>query len=150
MTETFPIIPATGKMFAGLIPLALILFFVAGVIFYLFYAPRHVRFEVSPGQLRIRGDIYGRTIPLAELELGAARTVSLNDESELRPSRRSNGTRLPGYSAGWFRLTNGSKALLFVTDRQHVIVVPNTQGWLLLMSVADSTRFLEALQQAAR
>lgn len=136
-------------MFAILVPLVLVLLLGAGILFYMFYAPRHVRFEVSRGKLQIRGDIYGRTIPLTELDLNRARTANLILEPELRPKYRTNGTGLPGYSAGWFRLANGSKALLFVTNREHVIVVPDTKGWLLLMSVADGTRFLSALQQAA-
>jgi hypothetical protein len=148
MSEVFPMIPASGRVFGALIPLALVFLFIGALLIYLFYAPRHVRFEVSRGLLRIRGDVYGRAIPLGDLDLGAARTVDLNDGSDLRPARRTNGIGLPGYSSGWFRLANGTKALLFVTDRRCVTVIPNAQGWLLMVSVADSGRFLQALQAA--
>ncbi len=148
MNEVFPIISASGKVFGALIPLALVFLFLGALFIYLFYAPRHVRFEVSQGRLRIRGDVYGRAIPLGDLDLGAARTVDLNDGSDLRPAWRTNGVGLPGYSSGWFRLANGAKALLFVTDRRRVTVIPDAQGWLLMVSVADSGRFLQALQAA--
>jgi Bacterial PH domain len=150
MVETFPMVPATGRAYALSIPIALVALIVVGLAVYLSWSPRHVQFEVSPGKLRIRGDIYGRTIPLADLELANARIVDLGQEPEFRPARRTNGTGLPGYSAGWFKLAGGAKALLFLTERSHVTVIPNSRGWLLLLSVADGPRFLDALRNAAR
>lgn len=149
MVETFPMVPATGRAYALAIPVALVAVVVLVLAAYLAWSPRHVQFEVSPGKLRIRGDIYGRTIPLSELELAEARIVDLNQEPDLRPTARTNGTGLPGYSAGWFRLAGGAKALLFLTERTHVAVIPDSRGWLLLLSVADGSRFLDALRRDA-
>ena len=36
--------------------------------------------------------------------------------AQLRPGLRTMGTGLPGYRAGWFRLRNGEKALLYLTE----------------------------------
>lgn len=149
MTETFPIIPATGRAFVILVPLAAIFVLIAALLFYIAWSPRHVRFEVSRGTLRIRGDIYGRKIPLSDLELAGARVVDLSTDKSLRPMAKTNGTGLPGYKAGWFMLADGSKALLFVTDRKQVVAVPDRKGWLLMMSVSNPSRFLDALRQAA-
>ncbi len=150
MVETFRMVPAAGRAYALSIPIALLAVFIMALAVYLTWAPRHVHFEVSPGKLRIRGDIYGRTIPVSELDLAQARIVDLTQEPDLRPRRRTNGTGLPGYSAGWFRLAGGAKALLFLTEKQHVAVIPDNRGWLLLLSVADGPRFLDALRNAAR
>lgn len=149
MSETFPIIPATGRVFVILVPIAAILVLLAALLFYMAYSPRHVQFVVSPGELHIRGDLYARKIPLSELDLTKARTLDLTVEGDLKPMARTNGTGLPGYSAGWFMLANGSKALLFVTARKEVVAVPDHQGWLLMMSVRDPKQFLNALRQAA-
>lgn len=148
MSETFPIIPATSRAFFILIPLAAVFVLIAALLFYIAWSPRHVRFEVSQGTLRIRGDIYGRRIPLSELDLARARAVDLTADENLRPMAKTNGTGLPGYSAGWFRLADGSKALLFVTSRKQVVVVPDKKGWLLMMSLPDPTRFIAVLRQA--
>lgn len=150
MSETFPMVPATSRGLIVVIPVAVVLAIVAGVLIYALYSPRHVRFDVSPGQLRIRGDIYGRTIPLSELDLAQARVVDLTADENPHPMARTNGTGLPGYKAGWFRLADGFKGLLFVTNRKKVVAVPDRKGWLLLLSVQDPNRFLGALRHSER
>jgi len=115
---------------------------------YLLLAPRLVRFEVSPEGLRIWGDLfYGRTIPRTELMLDLARVLDLTSTTDYKPVRRTNGTGMPGYSAGWFRLQNGEKALVFVGDRTRVAMIPVKEGYSLLLSVPDTDRFLAALRR---
>jgi hypothetical protein len=91
-------------------------------------APRLIRYEVSPNQLRIRGD-NGRTLAISDLRLEEAQSVDLTP-------LRTNGAGLPGYKAGWFRTASGRKALVFVRS-------------LLLLSPADPAAFLQSLQSAA-
>ena len=64
---------------------------------------------------------------------------------ELLPARRTMGTGLPGYQSGWFRLKNGEKALLYLTDRTKAVYVPTTEGYGLLLSPDDPDGFLGAL-----
>ncbi len=52
--------------------------------------------------------------------LEEAKQVDLSGDSEYRLRTRTNGTGLPGYQAGWFKLQNGEKALVFVTDLQWI------------------------------
>ena len=54
---------------------------------------------------------------------------------------------MPGYNAGWFRLKNGSKALLALTDRSSVVYIPTTEDYSILLSVADPEAFLAAARQ---
>jgi hypothetical protein len=111
MTEVFPIGPATngpvitfgiaalvllGFLYlaagAPVIVFGIIASVVVALLFFLgtsIYAPRHVRLELPPEGLAIRGDLYGR---------------------------------------GWFRLANGDKALIFVTDKRCVVYLPNSGG----------------------
>lgn len=149
MTETFPMVPAASRSLVVVIPAAVVLGLIAGLLIYSLYSPRHVRFEISQGVLRIRGDVYGRRIPLSDLDLAQARVVDLTTDENLRPMAKTNGTGLPGYKAGWFMLADGSKALLFVTSRKQVVVAPDKKGWLLMMSVSNPSGFLDALRQAA-
>jgi hypothetical protein len=55
------------------------------------------------------------------------------------------GTGLPGYQAGWFRLRNGDRALLYLTDRSKAVYVPTTEGYGVLLSPAEPEQFLAAL-----
>lgn len=56
------------------------------------------------------------------------------------------GTGLPGYQSGWFRLANGERALLYLTDRSKAVHVPTTLGYSLLLSPDDPDAFLSALK----
>jgi hypothetical protein len=101
-------------------------------------------FELSSDGLRISGDLYGRFIPLTQLAPRAAQRVSIASGG-LRPTMRMMGTALPGYRSGWFRLANGTKGLLYVTDPKRVVHVPTTAGYSILLSVADADAFVARL-----
>lgn len=113
------------------------------------YASRHVKFEVSPAGLAIRGDLYGRRLPAPSLLREKAGVVDLAESPDYRPVWRTNGAGLPGYGSGWFRLGNGDKALIFVTDKRRVVYLPTREGYSLLLSVQEPEKFLEALRQMA-
>jgi hypothetical protein len=90
--------------------------------------------------------LYGRTIPGRELIAEQARVLDLTKDTDYALARRTNGTGLPGYKAGWFRLRNGEKALVFVTDPKSVAYVPTRAGYSILVSVAEPARLLEAVR----
>lgn len=110
------------------------------------YASRRVRFEVSPEGLAIRGDLYGRRIPADSLLREQAKAVDLTLEQGCRPVARTNGAGFPGYGSGWFRLGDGNQALIFVTDKRRVVYLPTRAGYIVLLSVAEPAKFLEALR----
>ncbi|WP_419934321.1 PH domain-containing protein [Candidatus Palauibacter sp.] len=147
--QTFPIPPASGRGIIWFFVIVIVL--LIGVTLMLGWAAwstRHSRAEVSPDGLKLVGDLWGRTIPLDHLELDDARIVDLRGEPDLVPRRRTAGTALGGYSSGWFRLRNGEKSLLYLTDRRRVVYIPTRDGYSLLLSQSDPRRFLEALQDA--
>ena len=169
MIEVFPIVPATnGPMITLVIASLLLLGFlylaagapvivfwiiaavVAALLFFLgafVYASRHVRFELSPEGLAIRGDLYGRRLPAASLLRPQARVVDLTVDQDCRLVARTNGVGFPGYGSGWFQLANGEKALIFVTDKRRVVYLPTREGYALLLSMAEPQQFLAALRQ---
>lgn len=147
--ETFPIAPITGRA-VWLVPLASVclVLLVIGLVGATLLGTRGARFDVSPEGLRLRGDFYGRMIPIDALRVpgASARRVDFRESPELAPRRRTMGTGLPGYQAGWFRLRNGESALLYLTDRSRAVYVPTTAGYGLLLSPVDPDRFLAALR----
>ena len=145
MREVFPIVPDPAT--TVLVSLALLLP-VLLILLYLVLAPKLVRFEVSPEGLHIRGELYGRRIPAGELMLDQARAVDLRTDTARRLARRTNGVGLPGYRSGWFRLANGEKALVFVTDQSRVVYLPTRQGYAVLLSVERPEEFLNRLRLA--
>lgn len=127
--------------------LVLTIALVGGALAYTLAGSRHARFEVSPAGLRLRGDLYGRLIPATALRTEAARAVDLRAEAALQPVSRTGGTAVPGYRAGWFRLRNGERALLYLTDPTRVAYVPTRAGYSVLLSVADPAALLASLRR---
>lgn len=147
MTESFVIAPAGPRPLWLLVPVGIILLLVFAMLLLSLRGGTSARFDVSPAGLRLRGDLYGRLVPASVLRTAEARRVNPADEPGLRPRFRTLGTGLPGYQAGWFRLGNGEKALVYLTDPMRAVYIPTNAGYSVLVSPADPGRFLAALKQ---
>ncbi|OLE57099.1 MAG: hypothetical protein AUI36_14970, partial [Cyanobacteria bacterium 13_1_40CM_2_61_4] len=115
--NVFPIAPAESRYLWLLIPVVVILLGAVGLLATSLRGAHASRFAIGADGLRLEGDLYGRVVPKSQLRVDLARRVDLGREEQLRPKWRRIGTALPGYQAGWFRLRNGEKALLYLTDR---------------------------------
>lgn len=147
-TQVFQIAPAASKaMWALALVPGTILVLVFALLAASVIGSRSATFEVSREGLRLRGDLYGRLIPASALRSDQARRVDLEATPELTPGLRTMGTGLPGYQSGWFRLRNGDRALLYLTDRSRAVYVPTTNGYGVLLSPSDPEAFLRALKQ---
>jgi hypothetical protein len=149
--ESFSIAPAATRAL-WFVPLlvAVILVPVLALVGGTLIGARAARFEVSPAGLALHGDWYGRTVPSGQIRGQDAKRVDFATDPDLAPKWRTMGTGLPGYQAGWFRLKNGEKALLYLTDRSRAVYVPTTAGYSLLLSPADPERFLSAVRAIGR
>lgn len=148
--QVFTIAPASLKRLWVLAPIIVVLALVGALLAVSLLGSRGARFEVSEAGLRIHGDFYGRVVPAHAMRVADARRVDLAATRDLQPRLRTLGTGLPGYQSGWFRLRNGEKALLYLTDRGKAVYVPTTEGYSLLVSPADPDGFLSALRGVAR
>ncbi|HTE46074.1 MAG TPA: PH domain-containing protein [Gemmatimonadaceae bacterium] len=147
MPQVFHIAPGVVRSGLLMIPAALIVLVLGLSGFALFKTlsgARSATFELSADGLRIKGDLYGRFIPLKDLVPSEAKRVTIT-EGPLRPTMRTAGTALPGYRSGWFRLANGTKGLLYATDPTRIVHVPTTAGYSLLLSVAETDAFVERM-----
>ena len=147
--DTFTIVPAPSRAFIAIAILGALLLALLGLFAYIAHSSRSARFEVGEEALRIRGALYGRSIPMDRIVVEEVRAVDLNEERRLQPTLRTNGVGLPGYSAGWFRLNEGGRALLFVTDRSRVVHIPTRDGYSVMLSVDRPDAFVASLQRAA-
>lgn len=114
-----------------------------------FDGSRRVTFMIGDGRLAVRGEVFGETIALTDLDPARARAVDLSTDPALGLKWRLLGTALPGYQAGEFSLRNGETALVFVGDRRRVLYLPRRSGPALLLGVADPEG-LKALLVRAR
>lgn len=120
---------------------------ILAVIIFLGVSIRKTRFEISGKGLRIRGDMWGRTLTWSDLDVAKARIVSFEAEPGLKPKWKTCGTGLPGYAAGWFRLYDKSKALIFLSDKKEAVCVPTRKDFVLLLSAENNSALLKALKE---
>ncbi|EHJ48584.1 hypothetical protein DFW101_2580 [Solidesulfovibrio carbinoliphilus subsp. oakridgensis] len=102
------------------------------------------------GTLVVKGGLYGREIPLADVDADAAVRLDLGQAGPKSLKWRTNGLGLPGLAAGWYRLSDGEKALVFVTDKGRAVYVPTRQGFAVVVSPDDPARFLDALRREGK
>lgn len=145
--QEFVIAPPGARPLWVLIPLSIVLLVVVGGLAVSLVGSRTTHFDITASDLRIRGDWYARTIPLEALRTAEARRVDFDADPDLRPRWRTWGTGLPGYQAGWFRLANNTKALVYLTDRSRAVYIPTAEGYDLLLSPAEPEAFLVALKK---
>ena len=95
--------------------------------------------------MHIIGGIYGRFVSKDSIIKENARISNLNVEKEYQPRIGTNGTGLPGYSEGWFKLKNGERALLFVTDRSRVVYMSTKEDFSVLLSTSQPEELLKSM-----
>ena len=147
MERIYGIIPSSSGPILFMAIIALVLILIIGLLAFIGYSSKNVRFEVSDEGLRISRSIYGRFIPREEIVAAGVRVFDLNTESDYQPKRRTNGAGLPGYAEGWFKLQNKEKALLFLTDRSSVVYIPTTKDYSVLLSVREADEFAELIKR---
>ena len=118
---------------------------VSALLVWLCARSRGVVFELSDDALRIKGDLYGRTIPLASLRPDEARLIDIKAGPDRLRLLRTNGVGLPGYSSGWHRGPGRASCLAFITERTRVVQIPTALGYTLLLSPAAPESFLRAI-----
>lgn len=146
--DIFAIIPATQRWGWLWLLFGAVLALVIGVIIagiYSIWAANHATVSLEAKGLRIRGGFYSRTVPLEALHPEQAKMIDFASSPELAPVARRNGIGLPGLQAGWFRLRNNEKALIFVTDPSQVVYLPTSKGYSLLFSLKRPQAFIDKL-----
>ncbi|GIU20990.1 hypothetical protein TUM4644_11460 [Shewanella colwelliana] len=122
---------------------------VLGLLSWVFFKAHDANIRVTPTSMTVDIPLYRTELPLESLLISQARIVSLDDADAPQLSYRSNGVGLPGYRLGWFKLkdtiANSDRALLSVTNSNHVLVLPTTEGYLLILSVERAESLLALL-----
>ena len=99
--------------------------------------------------LIIKSAFYGRKIPLGNILIDGIKAISLDHDTDYDLSFRTNGTALSQFKSGWFRLKNHEKALVFITDKNSVVLIP-TKDYLLLFSMDNIDEFINKIKALKR
>lgn len=112
-------------------------------------AMRRQHARIESGMLVLHTSFYRQHIALGELDLAAARVLSLDEHREWRPLLKTNGFALPGFHSGHFRLRNFKKAFCALAGNGRVVLIPRRNRSVLLLAFRQPEQALEQLQQAA-
>lgn len=137
--------PQRARVVRDVIVIAAIL--AAAVVAHSLWARNSMRVELSDATLVVRGDLLGPSLPLHQLDVGAARVVDPQQDPHARIAGTVFGGGLAGYRSGWFRLADGTRAQVFVRQGQPAVLLPTQQGYSMLVSVPDPDAFLARLRK---
>lgn len=101
--------------------------------------------RLGPDGLKIRVSFVNKTWALASMDRAGAKLVNLENSKDLRPKWKLWGAAMPGLSSGIFKLHNGEKAHVYITDKTQVVYIPTGSGPILL-SLQRPKDFIAALQ----
>ncbi len=141
------VVVANGAEWEAALVISLTFVFVVLLFVVTFRGSRGATFEVSSEGLRIRGDLWGRTIPLKSLDLANAQVLDLEKSPDYRTTWKTCGSNYPGYKSGWFHLKKGGKALVYLTDETKVAYIPTHEGYSLMLSTSNPQRLIDALKR---
>jgi hypothetical protein len=127
-----------------LLTVLFLLIFIAciGVMYYM----KNTTIHITNGFLTIKAFFYGKSIPLDNINVNGIRKLNLYHDDEYNIKIRSNGIGLPNYYTGWMKLNNGNKALVYLTDRKKVILIP-TKEYDILFSTDDFDGIKDTLNE---
>ena len=125
--------------------LVLITVFVLIVVFSgIVYFSEKPSVDIGNGFLTIKSLFYGKSIPIGEINVDGIKQLNLNNDRGYNIKIRTNGIGLPNYYVGWMKLNNGNKALVYLTDKTNVVLIP-TSDYDVLISTDDFTGITETL-----
>jgi hypothetical protein len=110
---------------------------------------KNTTLTLTESEVIIKSAFYGRKIPLENIMVDGIKKISLDEDTEYSLSIRTNGTALPQFKSGWFRLKNREKALIFITDKNNVVLIP-TKDYLLLFSMNNIDEFISKINALKR
>ena len=144
--------PKGGTGFVPIFMIALILVITIPLIiltFGIMSSIKNTTLTLTEKELIIKSTFYGRKIPLENIMIDEIKAISLDGDTDYNLSIRTNGTALPQFKSGWFRLKDREKALVFITDKNSVVLIP-TKDYLLLFSMDNIDEFINKINALKR
>ncbi|MCL2381143.1 MAG: PH domain-containing protein [Treponema sp.] len=128
--------------FGGLIIVLTVLVVVVSVAYLLV---RTTSVTVDGDKLAIRSLLYGREVPLSSVNADGIRMIDFTEDRDYRIVLRTNGIGFLNIRIGWMRLRNGERALVFLTSRKNIVLIP-TDDFLVMYNSSDVDNLLNALR----
>jgi Bacterial PH domain len=106
---------------------------------------RNPQAKLGSDGLSLKVSFIDKRWALSDIDRANAKLINLDTKSELSPKWKLWGAAMPGLSSGLFKLRDGRKAHIYITDRNKVVYLP-TQSGPVLLSLEHPRDFLDTLQ----
>jgi len=137
------------KGFLNFLPIIIfivIIMVLIGLIIGFIFSMKHTSISIKNNDVIIKSFLYGRTIPISDILIDEIRTINLNQNNDYNVSIRTNGIGLPNLLLGWMKLKNGKKALIYLTDKENVLLLP-TKDFTVLFSMQGTDEFIKKINE---
>ena len=110
---------------------------------------RNTTLALTENELIIKSLFYGRKVPIENIFIDEIKQIDLDVNTEYAATLRLNGIFVPQFRSGWMRLKNKEKALVFITDKNNVVLIP-TKEYLILFSMSNIDEFINKITMSTR
>ena len=132
------------KSILSLIPILIIMLVLLGLFIGIIFAIKNTSISINEKDIVIKSFLYGRKISINDVLLNEVQSINLKQNDEYNVILRTNGIGLPNFLSGWMRLKNGKKALVFLTNRENVLLMP-TKDFIVLFSMEKTEEIITKL-----
>jgi hypothetical protein len=113
------------------------------------YSPGPPSYTLTSESLTIHDRFYPVTLQASGVDISGVRIIDLDQNTEWRPTRRTNGFANPHYQSGWFQVANGRKVRLYRAGSSRMVLLPpKGDGVPVLYQAADPDEFVHQLRVA--
>ena len=134
------------KNLLGLLPVFIVFLIILGLLIGIIFSIKNTSITIKDNEIIVRSFIYGRKISLDDVLVNEIQAINLKQNTEYNISIRTNGIGLPNFYSGWMRLNNGKRALVFLTNRENVLMIP-TKDFVVLFSMERAEEFINSINR---
>ena len=140
------IIQPKGSVYILPVVIILIILAALGLMAGIFSSIKNTGISIKDREVVIKSFPYGRKIPIENILVNELEKIDLNQNKEYNISVRTNGVGLPNFHSGWMRLKNKEKALVFLTNKENVLLMP-TKDFIVLFSMEKADEFINTIRE---
>jgi hypothetical protein len=111
---------------------------------YFWFGLTSSKLELRDSSLDFKAVFYGKRVDINDVDLDNVKLLDYTEKQNL-PSYRTNGISLFGVNWGWFKLKNGRKSLMFVTDIKKAVLIPTNLDFDIIISTKEPEKLITAI-----
>ena len=135
-----------NNVYVLFIVLSVAIAFVLVLLIAIMLSIKNINISVKDREIIIDSLLYKRKIPIENVLIDEMKRINLKQNTEYNISYKRGGISLPNLHVGRMRLKNGAKALVYVTNKENVLLMP-TKDFIVLFSMEKIEEFINKITE---